>query len=262
LDIEAAGQAMMEKLDGLMVFCPSKEQGCQWIGFRAALAHHIAECGFLTVSCGCKENILRKNLPTHLRECMHRPVICDRCETKVAYREIEDHIDICEFEPVPCHFCFEMLPRNELSSHIIAACPESSIECPLKRFGCTWSGKRVKAAEHEAECPLSPVSAFLLEQEQENKRLFEANAQLKQQQAEMMKSMTQIGSELELLRSSVVPAIERLNVENARLANVLVTNDVRMGVEVNQLRGLVQLSLRQSESNHGRRLSDERAVKL
>jgi len=269
LDIEPAGREIVEQLDLLRVSCPSQVSGCEWTGTRGSLAHHISECSFLTVSCGNKgcpaTEILRSSLPAHLRECLHRPVVCDRCETKVTYRDIEDHVDVCEFEPIPCHFCFAMFPRNELSSHIIELCPESSVPCALQRFGCDWSGKRSKIAEHDGECPLRHVSAYLLDQEEETKRLAAENASLKQEQAKLSQIVAKMRADLEQLTLSVLPAIERLSVDSARFGNALAASEVRTGVELNQIRQLIHaVSVRQADNSreHVRRLSDERAMKL
>ena len=69
------------KINVLKIYCKLKSLGCQWVGELGRLEHHLdvreGNCGFVEVECdfgpvGCVMKLLRRDLPVHREEYMHK----------------------------------------------------------------------------------------------------------------------------------------------------------------------------------------------
>ena len=77
-------KATKEKMNSLEVHCVLKDQGCEWVGKLANLECHLdmerGDCSYIRVDCdfkstGCTARPLRKDLPQHMEEDVHKHVI-------------------------------------------------------------------------------------------------------------------------------------------------------------------------------------------
>ena len=95
-----------------IVYCQSKETGCEWVGKLDELSKHLKkECLFV------KE------------ECQYH------CGVQIQRQAIENHKKVCEKFPTKCHQCGEMYERYHHADHV-KACPFTKVECPFQIVGC------------------------------------------------------------------------------------------------------------------------------
>ena len=69
------------KINALKIYCKLKSLGCQWVGELRRLERHLdvreGDCGFVEVECdfgpvGCVMKLLRRDLPVHREEYVHK----------------------------------------------------------------------------------------------------------------------------------------------------------------------------------------------
>lgn len=90
------------------------QTGCEWKGAISSLQNHVEnECDFTITSCpncdyGCTKQMIRKNLPEHLKVCKPPPETIKKCPKGcgVSYRveNAEDHSVVCSEALINCPF--------------------------------------------------------------------------------------------------------------------------------------------------------------
>lgn len=135
-----------------------------------ALMRHVAEdCAEAPVTCGfvddgggaagagvassqCHHTCRRTDLEVHQRDCDFRPTPCEHCERDVARRRGVAHAAVCEEGPMPCpNECGQIIRRGDVKYHCYSDCPEQTVPCTLRHFGCVARHLRAAAPDHMAE---------------------------------------------------------------------------------------------------------------
>lgn len=153
------------------------------------LEKHIrADCNYKEVTCenNCGKMFLRYQSIEHESICDKRIVTCEHCDMKIVFRMLQKHYISCSRFLVRCPNNCANVPRIELNDHL-RNCPESLLECPFKRFGCTFSGKREQMEIHREESQdrhLEAMGNVLVKissahEQQQNEVLLERNKLLK-----------------------------------------------------------------------------------
>lgn len=128
-------------LDKKMVKCKNRIHNCEWKGMLIELNNHMRnECKRQILPCyneGCKENIFREEIDSHLLACDYRIINCDFCINSVAYVYMPKHHEVCPKFIMSCpQECGEKIMREEVNDHVAKTCLNTSINCPLASIGC------------------------------------------------------------------------------------------------------------------------------
>ena len=187
-------------LNAQEVFCPRKNDGCEWKGKLKDYEQHLNEspapenqldgCQFVEVECKheCEGWFQRRYIATHQdQECLERPYSCEHCnEYDSTFEEVTDiHYAECPKYPVTCpnecrHDPFE---RQEIEDHLEDDCPLTKVSCPLHYAGCEVELPRKDMPEHMKDTVthltlLASVTLSLVKENQElkeNQRATEEN---------------------------------------------------------------------------------------
>lgn len=128
---------------------------------------------------GCTHQCERQHLAQHTAVCSHR----------------DDPLQ----DTVPCEHCGEHVLR--LQAHL-AKCAAAPVVCPMRRFGCAWSGTRreLERAEdaqprcevHLDVCAYAPLAAYLEAQDAHLGALRRENDALRQRVAAMERAQSEM----------------------------------------------------------------------
>ena len=114
----------------LKVYCPTKQQGCSWIGELYNLDTHLNSkpkegseskgCQYTVLTCDCcTEHYPRHLRRQHIRSCQLQPYTCPYCKHRIiCYRNLTGHhVSECEMFLVSCPSCDVKVPRMDLHLH-------------------------------------------------------------------------------------------------------------------------------------------------
>ena len=146
------------EVQSLCVYCPNKDQGCEWKGEVKDIRNHLENsdgCLFEEVKCPheCEEMIQRRFLTRHVEfECQHRKVECQYCHDKIKLLFVNGtHLEECPKVPLPCPNHCEavgMILREDMEAHR-RECPLETIQCKYHNVGCEVTMLRKRQREHE-----------------------------------------------------------------------------------------------------------------
>ena len=163
---------MERRIRELEVYCPHREEGCDWKGEVAMTASHFMSeegCPFVVVEClnKCGEKLPRKELKVHINTvCRLREVKCQYCHQTGSYESVmTEHYDQCREIPIACtNSCGKLVSRNTLQAHLQNEC---SSRCPFHRVGCSATIAYRDLETHTALCMSKHLpKAFLLLQKE------------------------------------------------------------------------------------------------
>jgi len=125
-----------DAIQSLLVYCPNKDVGCDWVGQINQIDAHVNECLSQEIQCtnNCGKKFQRKYLDEHLVEC---PWYCHYCKTSADPQEIDKyHKTNCQKFPVLCpNNCGESIPHDSINKHR-KNCPLEIVVCEYQDFGC------------------------------------------------------------------------------------------------------------------------------
>eukprot|EP01022_Parablepharisma_sp_SALTPOND_P014285 TRINITY_DN1929_c0_g1_i1.p1 TRINITY_DN1929_c0_g1~~TRINITY_DN1929_c0_g1_i1.p1 ORF type:complete len:325 (+),score=1.78 TRINITY_DN1929_c0_g1_i1:119-976(+) len=108
----------------ITVHCPLQDNGCTWKGERILLEGHLEIC------------------PYGLVECIFG------CGTKMYRWEFYEHSKRCESTKKKCESCLKLVFLAELKEHTMKCLGDSKVNCPFKKLGCGWKGKKCNLLDH------------------------------------------------------------------------------------------------------------------
>ena len=110
--IELVDDKRLERtLNGLTVYCPHEEKGCEWTGELRELNNHL------------NKQPTTDNL---LKGCQYQEILCEVCQS---------------------HRC----ERQHMENHISNECSEREIECEYHSVGCVFKGPQLELGQHMSE---------------------------------------------------------------------------------------------------------------
>ncbi|KAI9317112.1 hypothetical protein BX666DRAFT_145806 [Dichotomocladium elegans] len=137
-EIKPAVKIVINMVNELLVQCPRSDAGCDYIGQRQFIEHHVKhDCLYTFAPCSmdeCKTLVLKKDLGQHISTCKYRSTECKMCKRKMRGFELEDHHQLCPAEIIQCPHCETSRPRSEHTSHL-HTCPRHPVECSHVEFG-------------------------------------------------------------------------------------------------------------------------------
>ena len=135
---------MGRRVDDSKVYCANKELGCPWSGENRNLLHHLSpgkvegSCDFVSVKCpnaGCTQELQRRKLKLHIKECQYQLVTCDICKSKMTVLDMNNKHNPCPTLLVSCpnNGCKKSLQQSVLPQHL-KECKFQLVPCPI--MGC------------------------------------------------------------------------------------------------------------------------------
>ncbi|KAF6255471.1 hypothetical protein COO60DRAFT_1661495 [Scenedesmus sp. NREL 46B-D3] len=143
---------IQQQLDQLQVHCPNQEAGCTAVVARGSVPSHLKrDCWAQQCSCKfCGLQGLRQDISQHEScECEQRLVPCSNaaagCSASVPSCLLQEHLEhSCPAAQRACPHCQQLVQRRSWGMHLQHRCPASQ-PCPLRLYGCSYSGNAQEA---------------------------------------------------------------------------------------------------------------------
>jgi hypothetical protein len=158
----ASIEAFINKLE---VVCSYTDQ-CKWSGKLEKLDEHISnDCIGNEKS---KKSInLNNSKPLHF-ENRHQldsdqTVICQTCHSNVTKENIEAHYAYCTNEMIDCPIgCQMRILMAKIEDHIMVMCPNMQVNCPMRKYGCEFTDKRIEVMNHCSSLEVNIIHAQMI----------------------------------------------------------------------------------------------------
>lgn len=145
-------------IDELKVYCLNKERGCEWVGTRWELEHHVTDsCCYTGIRCNgiradgttCQITIERRFEDKNSTECVHKIFECEFCNQKLTKINEEKHLEEeCLFNYQVCELCGnDTIPQKNMKKHQENCLKMAKFKCPAYEIGCQWSGTNESSLE-------------------------------------------------------------------------------------------------------------------
>ena len=188
------------------VHCCYQKKGCPWIGALGDLEGHLnmnptqeielEGCQFVEVDCSynCSKLILRSELEVHKTEkCSKRPFSCEYCKNyNSTYGDVIYHWSQCGHYLIQCPQCHKSVKRQDRDDHIMNDCPETTVQCDFKHFGCDVEIPRKDMPTHidrNLALHMRYMSQMVTRLEAENKQLQDKVSEQQEEVAKVKKEL-------------------------------------------------------------------------
>ncbi|EGV62974.1 hypothetical protein CANTEDRAFT_122579 [Yamadazyma tenuis ATCC 10573] len=198
-------------VDDLKVYCLNSGRGCDWVGCRWEVEHHIlADCDYTGVRCNrirdddslCDVLVERRYLKVQVKEeekqkpeCVHKIYKCSLCKDEITKVTEEEHLqNDCLFNYQTCGICAnDMIPMKSLAKHQDSCTKASKFICPAKEIGCQFIGNSLPSLENHMEnnCTLNQFLPFYKTMDEKIGSLTTENAHLQRQINQILNSVIQ-----------------------------------------------------------------------
>ncbi|KAL6452015.1 Traf4 TNF receptor-associated factor 4 [Candida maltosa Xu316] len=149
-------------IDELKVYCLNKERGCDWVGTRWEMEHHVMDtCLYTGVRCdgkradgsNCKLVIERRFEDKSSNDCVHKIFECEFCNEKLTKITQAKHLETkCLFNYKTCEICGnDMIPEKNMTKHQENCVKIGKFRCPANEIGCKWIGTNEASLELHLE---------------------------------------------------------------------------------------------------------------
>ena len=123
----------------LKVYCPNKNDGCEWIGKLSSIVNHkpnqkcercdkcyvIVHYSDMHLNCPChcphcNVTASREKISSEHKEKCHKfPMSCpNNCgQENIARDDMDEHRKACPLEMIECEYCEDRITRNEVKKH-------------------------------------------------------------------------------------------------------------------------------------------------
>ncbi|ODQ64607.1 hypothetical protein NADFUDRAFT_52240 [Nadsonia fulvescens var. elongata DSM 6958] len=199
--------------------------------------------------------------------CVHQESDCaNGCGIKITKATKEAHNNIgCTKVMLSCEYCELQVAKPKLNLHF-EQCPEMTISCSAKAYGCTWIGiRRDLEAEHQSKCHFIAMVPFLSKQDKKIELLEKENKSLRYHLDNISQSLANLPSFGNINRNDSVSSdsttysIETteslgalpvlpvdLSMTNASISHMLMEND-RLRADLDHLTtSLAELEMKQN----------------
>jgi hypothetical protein len=153
-DYLSYNRAVNSVIEKQQVYCKNKNKNCEWVGKLVDRKIHLLhDCEKEIIQCeystNCKVQIMKENFAQHLQECPYRTVLCQHCHQYSSYNAIEQHYKTCPSFPSPCpNNCDMSIPSCDIPLHIQNQCLNTTVDCPFKIVGCSFTDLRRELKLH------------------------------------------------------------------------------------------------------------------
>jgi len=164
-ELREPSMAIKRAIGNVQVYCKYHDRGCDWTGVFSNVGEHLRiTCNYTPLPCVNQDCPLardelkaqwpaRKDWDTHNNACMYRKVGCENCANLILLVDLEKHYEECLKYPIPCiNGCgTEKILREDMQKHLDLECSQVLIACPLKKYGCEHTFKRIEVETHMNE---------------------------------------------------------------------------------------------------------------
>ena len=159
--IELVDDKRLERiLNGLTVYCPHKEKGCEWTGELREVNNHLNK---------------QPATDSLLKGCQYQEILCEVCQS---------------------HQC----ERQLMEDHILRNCPECEIKCEYHYVGCDFKGSQPELDGHMSKAMnvhLSLLAKFVQSSSsKKDNEIKQLKEELKHELTEMDNKIEQLKEEL------------------------------------------------------------------
>jgi hypothetical protein len=205
-------------------------ESCEWSGKLRDAESHYKQCQFAQTNCphdGCDDMIVRKDLPSHIVDCIHRPVPCKWCGLEESANLLDAHLLICDSCYILCpKNCLDVngdvssFPWSEITSHR-TICAMELVGCAFAEGGCEVKLPRKDMPLHEKDARAHIVSLFgaLKTAQEKNDKLERLVTEQKEAMERQSRTFDVRINELKRVAEAQVEVIERLdNAESSQIS--------------------------------------------
>lgn len=116
------------EIENFIYKCINIIKGCVYIGKLTQIQEHEKECLFNTVKCKCLEEIVMRNIDTHiLSECQLERLSCLYCMKLYSFSELVLHVAQCRESHFLCVFCGRYHKKE--GEEVVLACRFKLVDC-------------------------------------------------------------------------------------------------------------------------------------
>ena len=186
----------------------------------------MATCEFALLPCPlkCGENIMRKDLDTHLKShCVNRHYKCRYCGKRGIFGFITGtHDKTCVKKIVPCpNECPQGIPREDIQKHIGSECINTPVACKYKSIGCEAVLRRGDMIKHEQDDRIHLTKSLdVIMKLQEEDRV--QSAKVKRAVVKLQNSSTELQESVTVDRAKVQQLCESVTEESAKVQGAVV----------------------------------------
>ena len=132
--------------------CPKKLNSCQYCSasvLNSSMLYHHRVCDLKPVKCPneCGQEVERRALLSHDKECSNRSVPCEECKQYYILSRRDLHDQSCSNKRVLCSDCNESIIRKDLIEHG-KVCLYKYLHCRYSYAGCVGTFLRTCEKEH------------------------------------------------------------------------------------------------------------------
>ncbi|KAK6204573.1 uncharacterized protein RJT21DRAFT_117012 [Scheffersomyces amazonensis] len=240
-------------IDDLKVYCMNHERGCEWIGSRWELEHHVSiDCGYTGVVCNgrrfkkklqeevdenehveeedykvdekqeeterCNLLVERRYLSEDSEECIHKIFECKFCNSKITKITEDQHLkEECLFNYQTCELCLnDLIPLKNLKKHEENCSKIGHLKCPAHEIGCKWIGNNQTALEihlQDNNCQLNQLLPSMQKLNDKIDSLTNENNYLQKQINKILDSIIQ-GKITNLGYNETIEEINKFSIED------------------------------------------------
>ncbi|KAJ1982778.1 hypothetical protein H4R35_000137 [Dimargaris xerosporica] len=205
--IKSAPVAIHNLVDELLVYCPSRPQGCLDHPQRQTLGTHLAtQCQFAKVKCHhapCQDITVRKYADQHARACPWGSSTCPQCPAAASAgpsptmptAAVPTDNQATSDAVSRCKFCSATCETTDLVEHQ-QHCTARAVACQHSAYGCPWTGSSVDDldAHLNADCLYHKLRGLIAFQDQRYKNL-------QRQQLESQRALEHVQSTMDAAQS-------------------------------------------------------------
>ena len=198
-------KSLMREIEELYTQCIHQKEGCEWVGKKQTLSHHLTSdrgCDYAKVECHfklCHKRIRRRDLEKHMTNyCNYQLCRCEHCDLVVTYSAVNLHYDECPDYPLHCpNKCDpKIMKRRDVDDHC-KICPLQPLNCPFKDAGCD---RKILRKDMESHVERNIHQHMLLLQQQ-NRQLGAQNWELRKENRRLHRWNRELNSALENLEA-------------------------------------------------------------
>lgn len=230
-DCSSAPKVIDEVLDELKVRCPN--EGCTRVLPRGVVEFHMKdECRFQLLSCPileCNKHVVRGEWQPN--RCSHSMANCEHCMEEIMAKDLQSHLDECRELSHQCKYCNEEFNSVEIGMHR-NQCQQRPVVCLSEIFGCSWLGSQRELPVHIANCSIHMMSPWLEKQKSRLDNLELENTRLKRKLSTISSirsddSIIEVSSEYERDRAYLFQTLETLSAGLENMTNSINTMDTK-----------------------------------